>query len=225
MLSKFWLVFLGINLHAGSGQDKINRILQKLVVELQECLRQLASISKAALFWDCELMTQALVIFLFTLGSDPELPNADLIVDEPSIFSHLLKLYLNLLLFQSQSASGHVVVLRDQLSQIFKTKDQRDLSIFHDAVLQGKLPQKFTFNFIRQFTAVSGISFNELNLRKCLTIMVKSRNSSPLSLLQCIGQRIDLQSEAFLVLLKFALDPEGGAAGETWCEKFLLHMK
>jgi hypothetical protein len=96
--------------------------------------------------------------------------------------------------------------------------------VFHDAVLQGKYPQKFTFNFIRQFTAASGLSFNELNLRKCLTIKVLSPDSE-LTLLQSIGERIDLQSESFLILLKFALDPEGGPSGELWSEKFMLHIK
>lgn len=91
-------------------------------------------------------------------------------------------------------------------------------------MLQGKYPQKFTFNFIRQFTAASGLSFNELNLRKCLTIRVTA-NEAEWTLLQCIGERIDLQSESFLILLKFSLDPEGGTNGELWSDKFLLHIK
>ena len=39
----------------------------------------------------------------------------------------------------------------------------------------GKFPQKLTFNFIKQFGEGVPLSFNELNLRKCLTIKLKGR--------------------------------------------------
>ena len=40
--------------------------------------------------------------------------------------------------------------------------------------MQAKYPQKLTFNFIKQFSCEGQtVSFNELNLRKCLTIRLK----------------------------------------------------
>ena len=40
--------------------------------------------------------------------------------------------------------------------------------------MNSKFPQKLTFNFIKQFCSDGqSISFNELNLRKCLTIRLK----------------------------------------------------
>ena len=43
-------------------------------------------------------------------------------------------------------------------------------------LMQPKYPQKLTFNFIKQFSSEGQtISFNELNLRKCLTIRFKQK--------------------------------------------------
>ena len=53
---------------------------------------------------------------------------------------------------------------------------QRDtLAFLKQSLLQNsKFPQKLTFNFIKQFCSDGqSVSFNELNLRKCLTIRLK----------------------------------------------------
>ena len=49
-------------------------------------------------------------------------------------------------------------------------------------LLQPKYPQKLTFNFIKQFSCEGqAVSFNELNLRKCLTIRLAKDNPSAIS--------------------------------------------
>ena len=51
-----------------------------------------------------------------------------------------------------------------------------------------QIVQKFTFNFIKQFSNEPNISFNELNFRKCLTFKLKNSKDLPaLSLLQSLG--------------------------------------
>jgi hypothetical protein len=52
-----------------------------------------------------------------------------------------------------------------------------------------QIVQKFTFNFIKQFSTETNISFNELNFRKCLTFKLKSpvTEANPISLLESLG--------------------------------------
>ena len=46
--------------------------------------------------------------------------------------------------------------------------------------MQPKYPQKLTFNFIKQFSCEGqSVSFNELNLRKCLTIRLEMPKIEP----------------------------------------------
>lgn len=54
------------------------------------------------------------------------------------------------------------------------TLGQTMLFLKQTFLMQPKYPQKLTFNFIKQFSSEGQtISFNELNLRKCLTIRFK----------------------------------------------------
>jgi hypothetical protein len=97
--------------------------------------------------------------------------------------------------------------------------------------------QKFTFNFIKQFSTETNISFNELNFRKCLTFKLKSpiTEASPISLLESLGAfsqgvktacgppppsaENNIDAENFYILLQFSLDE--GSSQETWCRKLL----
>lgn len=54
-----------------------------------------------------------------------------------------------------------------------------------EMLLGGKYPQKFVFNFIRVFTTTQDVSFNELNIRKCLTVKI-AVGSQHKSLLQSL---------------------------------------
>ena len=78
-----------------------------------------------------------------------------------------------------------------------------------EMLLSGKQPQKFVFNFIRVFTTTQNLSFNELNMRICLTVKVNYGNHD-LSFLQSLTGSQQETNESFLILLKFALDTEGG---------------
>lgn len=75
---------------------------------------------------------------------------------------------------------------------------------------QPKYPQKLTFNFIKQFSCEGqSVSFNELNLRKCLTIRLKQETISK-SLLQVLVDFTNpTQVESLAILLRFSLDSEG----------------
>ena len=102
--------------------------------------------------------------------------------------------------------------------------------------MQAKYPQKLTFNFIKQFSCEGQtVSFNELNLRKCLTIRLKLSASptnptlslseyNPLqgrSLLQILTDFANpTQVESLAILLRFSLDSEGDSS-EEWCSQVL----
>ena len=82
--------------------------------------------------------------------------------------------------------------------------------------MNSKFPQKLTFNFIKQFGSEGqSISFNELNLRKCLTIRLKqpaldvadTQNRSSKSLLQILNDfENPTQVESLEILLRFSLN-------------------
>lgn len=59
---------------------------------------------------------------------------------------------------------------------------------------------------MRNFTTTQDVSFNELNIRKCLTVKVKHQKS----LLQSLFGNREETNECFLDLLRFCLDTEGG---------------
>jgi hypothetical protein len=86
-------------------------------------------------------------------------------------------------------------------------------------LLNGKYPQKFVFNFIRVFTTTQDVSFNELNIRKCLTVKVVVGNQQK-SFLQSLQGSMEETNEAFYEILRFGLDTEGGPNCELW----VLHL-
>jgi hypothetical protein len=80
-----------------------------------------------------------------------------------------------------------------------------------EQLLGDKYRHRFTFNFIRMLTTSQDISFNELNLRKCLTVKLNFGPQSPTkSFLESITGGTQEMNEAFLTLLRFGLDTEGG---------------
>lgn len=86
-------------------------------------------------------------------------------------------------------------------------------------LLTTKYSQKFTFNFIKLFKqpGPSGqLSFNELNLRKCLTIQLCTSQT----LLQVLEHfENPCQAENLSILLRFSLDSEGDTP--YWCKQVL----
>ena len=62
---------------------------------------------QAEFIWDPTLLTEVLVIFLFTLNQDTRLENTEHIVQDQRIFPILLNVYLNTLLLQSCHNQGH----------------------------------------------------------------------------------------------------------------------
>ena len=69
----------------------------------------------------------------------------------------------------------------DRYSYKQLSDSQRETLIFlrQNLLLNSKFPQKLTFNFMKQFCSDGQtFSFNELNLRKCLTIRLKQPSSS-----------------------------------------------
>lgn len=107
-----------------------------------------------------------------------------------------------------------------QLLRIWTGRPQLTQQV-SEILLQGKYPQKFVFYFIRILTTNQDVSFNELNLRKCLSVKVVQENGGSVSFLQSI-QSCPSQdtNEAFLSLLRFALDSEGGPS--LWLDS-LVH--
>jgi hypothetical protein len=75
--------------------------------------------------------------------------------------------------------------------------------------LTGKNPQKFVFTFIKAFTTTQDVSFNELNIRKCLTVKVTVGNQHK-SFLQSLQGGMEETNEVFYELMRFGLDTEGG---------------
>ena len=166
---------------------------------------------QAEFIWDPTLLTEVLVIFLFTLNQDTRLENTEHIVQDQRIFPILLNVYLNTLLLQSCHNQGHFQSQQQDklafilLSKVFKyssgmpfgdqsnfsladrsslkqlSDSQKETLVFlkQNLLLNTKFPQKLTFNFIKQFCSDGqNISFNELNLRKCLTIRLKQPDDS-----------------------------------------------
>jgi len=97
-------------------------------------------------------------------------------------------------------------------------------------LMQPKFPQKLTFNFLRQFSSEGQtVSFNELNLRKCLTIRLGqstagSSQTPSKSLLQVLNDFTDpTQVESLAILLRFSLDSDGDSH-EEWCQQVLAAL-
>jgi hypothetical protein len=95
-------------------------------------------------------------------------------------------------------------------------------------LLTTKYSQKFTFNFIKMFrhtggsSAQSSMNFNELNLRKCLTIRLSDsdKTENGKSLLQVLQHFTNpCQAENLSILLRFSLDSEGDI--NYWCQQML----
>jgi hypothetical protein len=68
-----------------------------VVQELQFCLKHIIQAHSIQQVWQHDLLTKAMIIYLFTLNQEITLPSAHLIASDPIIFSHLLKFYLSLL--------------------------------------------------------------------------------------------------------------------------------
>ena len=101
------------------------------------------------------------------------------------------------------------------IQKIFKSPCNNQVC---DQLLGDKYRQRFTFNFIRMLTTSQDISFNELNLRKCLTVKLNFGQSHK-SFLESISGVTQEMNEAFLTLLRFGLDTEGGANQQLWVQK------
>lgn len=103
------------------------------------------------------------------------------------------------------------------LQHLLKTSGGQTSHMLCDILLSGKNPQKFVFNFIRVFTTTQDLSFNELNMRKCLTVKVNT-GKQEVSFLQSLQTTNPQQetNESFLILLKFGLDTEGGPHAQIW---------
>ena len=112
--------------------------------------------------------------------------------------------------------------LYQMLQQLLKTSGGQTAHMLCDILLSGKNPQKFVFNFIRVFTTTQDLSFNELNMRKCLTVKVNT-GKQEVSFLQSLQTSNPLTqqetNESFLILLKFALDTEGGPQAQLWLQQ------
>ena len=82
-------------------------LVQEVVTQLHSCLVQYLAVEDAEPeTWDPAILTESLIIFLFTLNQDIKLDKTSQIVSDNRIFPVLLNVYLNTLLLQSHH-HGH----------------------------------------------------------------------------------------------------------------------
>ena len=81
-----------------SPEHVIGVLINDVVIQLHQSLVSYLELEDAEKNWDPMVLTEALVIFLFTLNQDVRLANTSLIVSDSRIFPVLLNVYLNTLL-------------------------------------------------------------------------------------------------------------------------------
>ena len=81
-----------------SPEHVLGVLIQDVVVQLHQSLISYLELEDAENNWDPMVLTEALIIFLFTLNQDVRLANTSLIVSDSRIFPVLLNVYLNTLL-------------------------------------------------------------------------------------------------------------------------------
>ena len=100
----------------------LNALIQDVVTQLQQILTSYLQLEKAESGWDPVVLTEALVIFLFTLNQDIRLENTSHIVSDSRIFPVLLNVYLNTLLLQSHHHGHFHSQQQDKLAFILFSK-------------------------------------------------------------------------------------------------------
>ena len=81
-----------------SPEHVIGVLINDVVIQLHQSLISYLELEDAEKNWDPMVLTEALIIFLFTLNQDVRLANTSLIVSDSRIFPVLLNVYLNTLL-------------------------------------------------------------------------------------------------------------------------------
>lgn len=118
--------------------------------------------------------------FLLAIKEDLLIENPVRLLENSSIFPNLLNMYL------LATAPSHILPLN--VSQIIENLANRELKryrIDQRTIREWLLPsglQKYQFNFIKIFCS-EFISYNELNLLKCLNVKLKGKQQT---LLHCI---------------------------------------
>lgn len=72
--------------------------MQEVVAQLHACLAKYLALEGSEDAWDPTVLTESLIIFLFTLNQDIRLAKTSQIVSDNRIFPILLNVYLNTLL-------------------------------------------------------------------------------------------------------------------------------
>lgn len=89
-----------------SVEHLANTLVIEVVTQLHSCLIKYLDLDGVESNWEPRVLTESLVVFLFTLNQDVKLAKTSHIVNDSRIFPILLNVYLNTLLLQSHH-QGH----------------------------------------------------------------------------------------------------------------------
>lgn len=149
-------------------QNKNQQAMQKLFYNLQA--NSVAYLSNGAWKHDPLLVKESYI--LLSLKEDMHIDNPQKFIEEDAVFPAILNMYL------LSIAPTHL--LAHNLLQIVSNLTNRDLKRYRIDIrvinewIQTAGVQKYQFNFIKMF-GTEFVSYNELNLVKCLNLSLKGR--------------------------------------------------